>query len=38
MQSKIHKKFRLLERSAFELVSVNCPDSNKNACNRQSMC
>ena len=37
-KKKNRKKFRPLERSAFELIAVNCPGSKKNACNRQSMC
>ena len=35
---KNEKKFWFLDISVFELVAVNCPDSKKNACNRQSKC
>ena len=34
----MQKKFLLLETSAFELVSVNSPDSNENRDKRQSLC
>ena len=32
------KKFSDLATSAFELVAVNSPDSNKNSCKGQSLC
>ena len=36
MQLEIHKKISVLEISAFEHLAVNSPDSQQNACNRQS--
>ena len=34
----MQKNFLVLEKSAFELVAVNSPDSNENSCKRQSLC
>ena len=34
----MQKKFSVSEISALELVAINCPDSNENNCNRQSIC
>ena len=37
-QENIQKKFLVSEISALELVAINSPDSNKNTCNRHTMC
>ena len=34
----MEKKLSVLERSAFELVAVNSPDSNESSSKRQSLC
>ena len=38
MQQKIQEKFSVAEIYALELVAIQCPDSNANTYNRQSMC
>ena len=35
MQQEINKRFSLVEISPLELVAINSPDSNENACNRK---
>ena len=35
MQQEIQKTFSLVEISPLELVPINSPDSNENACNRE---
>ena len=37
-QEKVQKKFSVSEISALQLVAMNCPDSNENTCNQQTMC
>ena len=34
----MENKFSASEMSALELVAINCPDSNENTGNPQSMC
>ena len=34
----MEKKGSVSVISALKLVAINCPDSNENTCNRQSMC